>query len=177
MHEHGGAIILKTEVGRGTSFELLLPAAVSEQSSPDGAHALDIPRGEGQLILVAEDDASVREVTCATLTAHGYRVLAAADGTEAVGLFAMRNNEFQVLVTDIDMPNLDGVALCKIASTLNRSVRTLLVSGSADINDPRRNPPPDGLFLSKPFSTMELLKAVHALLHRGPANPPKSGAV
>jgi signal transduction histidine kinase len=164
IKEHNGVITLQSEVGHGTSFQILLPATPGEHSSADAARVAAIPRGEGELLLVADDDASVREVTCATLTAHGYRVLAAADGTEAVGLFAMRSHEFRVIITDLDMPHLDGVALSKIAGTLNPSIRAVLVSGSAAMHDPRRAAPSNGRFLSKPFTAEELLSTVHELI-------------
>jgi DNA-binding NtrC family response regulator len=142
----------------------LFPAAPANFPVGDVTRTLAIPRGDGELILVANDDAGVRDVTCATLIAHGYRVLAAADGAEAVGLFAMRSHEFRVLITDLDMPNLDGVALSRIATTLNPSIRTLLVSGSTDIHDSRRKPLSNGRFLAKPFSAEQLLSTVHDLL-------------
>jgi CheY-like chemotaxis protein len=89
----------------------------------------------------------------------------AADGTEALGLFAPRSLEVRAIVTDLDMPNLDGTALAKVVLNLNPSVRIILVSGSADINDSRRQPPVNGAFLPKPCSGEALLRTLHGLLN------------
>jgi CheY-like chemotaxis protein len=64
----------------------------------------------------------------------------------------------------LDMPNLDGTTLAKVVRNLNPSVRIILVSGSADTRDPRRQPPVDGAFLSKPCSGEILLRTLNRLL-------------
>ncbi len=76
-----------------------------------------------------------------------------------------RSLEIRAVVTDLDMPNLDGSALMKVARTLNPSVRILTVSGSADVDDPRRRVPLPGKFLAKPFTANMLLSTIHELLH------------
>src|SRR5690606_35996023 len=97
----------------------------------------------------------------AALAGHGYRTLVAADGSEALGLFAPRSLEIKAIITDLDMPNLDGSALVQVARKLNPSVRVILVSGSADASDARREPPANGAFLSKPCSGETLLRTLH----------------
>ncbi|HWA24474.1 MAG TPA: response regulator [Lacunisphaera sp.] len=166
--DHHGSIVVQTQPGRGTTFQIFLPAAPEEAANASAAGPLAIPRGQGELILVADDSVQVREVTCATLVEHGYRVVAAANGTEAVALFAPRSLEVRMVVTDLDMPELDGTALVKVARTMNPAIRVLLVSGSAEVNDARRQPPPGGKFLSKPFTAEALLSTVHTLLQEAP---------
>lgn len=164
IQEHQGAITLRSSPGQGTTFQVLLPALPDQATGADGPVAADLPRGTGELVLLADDDTSVREVTCASLVQHGYRAIAAADGTEAVALFAPRYLEIRAVITDIDMPGLDGAALAAVVRKLNPSVRVILVSGSAEGNDPRRQPPEGGAFLSKPFSAETLLGTLHHLL-------------
>ncbi|HEX2862713.1 MAG TPA: response regulator, partial [Lacunisphaera sp.] len=162
-----------THPDQGTTFQVLLPANPDQVDGSVGQAVANIPRGRGELILVVDDDASVREITCASLVAHGYRVLASQDGAEGLALFAPRHLDVRAIVSDIDMPELDGAALSTIARKLNPSVRVILVSGSAEIRDPRRQPPPDGAFLSKPFSADTLLATLHRLLN--PAVPGELG--
>jgi len=169
IQDHQGAITVQSRPGEGTLFQVYLPASPDEVGTNAAPGTWAIPRGQGELILVADDSVQVREVTCATLVEHGYRVIAAANGTEAVALFATRSLEVRAVVTDLDMPELDGTALVKIARTMNPAVRVLLVSGSAELNDARRQPPPGGRFLPKPFTAEALLRTVHALLEEAPA--------
>lgn len=167
---HHGFTFLSTQLGRGTTFRILLPAEVAAEVEEVANAATSLPHGNGELVIVADDDPSVRAITSATLAAHGYTVLMAADGTEALAFIAPRVLEVRVLITDLDMPNLDGVALAKVVGSLNPSIRVLLVSASAEPDDPRRCPPPSGAFLAKPFSAETLLTEVHKLLH-APVTP------
>jgi signal transduction histidine kinase len=164
VNGQGGVITVQTRVGYGTAFQILLPASPGSECVVDAAASAAIPRGQGELILVVDDDASVRDVTGATLTDHGYRVLAAADGTEALALFAPRSLEIRAVITDLDMPNLDGSALIRVVRTLNPAIRILTISGSADVDDPRRRAPQSGKFLAKPFNAKTLLGSIHELL-------------
>ncbi len=162
--QHHGDITVQSLPGRGTTFSIFLPAAVGFEGEMDRAALMDIPRGHGELVLVVDDDAGVREITSAMLTGHGYRAIAAADGTEAVALFAARSLEIAAIVTDLDMPNLDGQALIKVVRALNPSVRAILMSGIANEGDSRCAAPAGGLFLAKPFSGETLLRSMHQLL-------------
>lgn len=164
VRDHGGLIDLQTRPGSGTLFRVLLPALPDQAGSEQGASAAAIPRGSGELVLVVDDDANVREVACASLIQHGYRTLAANDGTEAVALFAPRHLEIRAVVSDLDMPGLDGTTLANIVRKLNPSVRVILSSASADAADPRRTAPEGGAFLPKPYTAETLLGTLHRLL-------------
>ncbi len=164
VETHGGAITLRTEAGHGTTFGILLPASPGGESALHPGGLESVPQGRGELVLVVDDDASVRDTMSAALAGHGYRTLVAADGSEALGLFAPRSLEIKAIITDLDMPNLDGSALVQVARKLNPSVRVILVSGSADASDARREPPANGAFLSKPCSGETLLRTLHTLL-------------
>ena len=168
IKHHDGVITVQSQPGHGTTFLILLPA-VPEGEAAGGMKALaDVPRGRGELVLLADDDAGVREITAATLTGHGYRVLSASEGTEAVARFAPRCLEVRAVVADMDMPNLDGVALTKIVRALNPSTRIILASGLESPGGNRRIPE-GATFLAKPFTGGILLRALHALLNEAPA--------
>jgi two-component system, cell cycle sensor histidine kinase and response regulator CckA len=115
-----------------------------------------------------DDDAQIREMTAAILSSHGYRVVTAGDGTEAVAIFAARGTEISVIVTDIRMPNLDGAALAHVLLHLNPTVRILAMSGLASGGQNSQMQRFAGAFLYKPFKSDALLHAVHKLLGSDP---------
>jgi len=168
--QHEGVISLQSEPGRGTTFTVLLPAAPGSETGSDPGGLLAVPLGQGELILVVDDDTSMREVTTATLSGHGYRVLSASDGPEGVALFAPRCLEIRAIIADLHTPHLDGVALLRIVRALNPSVRVILVSGSADTKKPRPEKALAATFLHKPYSGETLLRTVHQLFNETPAS-------
>ncbi|HYD85199.1 MAG TPA: response regulator, partial [Opitutus sp.] len=158
-----GVITLHSRVGHGTTFQVILPASPDAEFTQGTAPGPAAPRGTGELILVVDDDENVRDVTTAMLSRNGYRVLAAANGTEAVALFAPRSLEISVVVTDLNMPELDGFALAKVVRSLNPSTRILAMSGMSDTSDLRRQNIP-GPLLTKPFTSEALLVKIRELL-------------
>jgi CheY-like chemotaxis protein len=169
VENHKGFITLKTESSRGTTFRVHLPAAEIKNNGTevDAAQTM-VPDGKGELILVVDDDAQIREMTAAILSRHGYRVLTAGDGTEAVAIFAARGTEISVIVTDIRMPNLDGAALAHVLLHLNPTVKILAMSGLASGGRNSQMQRFAGAFLYKPFKSDALLHAIYKLLRSEP---------
>ena len=168
VESYRGAVLLQSQVGAGTTFQVFLPATPGVELHHAIATSVALPRGHGELILVVDDDTNVRDITSAILVRQGYRVIAAQDGTEAIALFAPRTLEIKLVVTDLSMPNLDGIALSRIIRSLNPSVRILAISGLADEKDRlRRQPGASNAFLAKPFTADTLLVAVSDLLRTG----------
>jgi two-component system cell cycle sensor histidine kinase/response regulator CckA len=166
VENHKGFISLKTDIGRGTVFRVYLPAAEVTGKDRDSESASPIAvRGNGELVLIVDDEMQIREVASATLSHFGYRVLVAKDGTEALAQFATRSNEISVVVTDLNMPNLDGAALAKAVLQLNPKVRVLAMSGLATADQSPQIKRFAGAFLLKPFKAEALLQAVDGLLH------------
>jgi CheY-like chemotaxis protein len=126
--------------------------------------------GAGELIVVVDDDARVREMTAAILSRHGYRVLTASDGTEAVAVVAARGCEISMIITDIRMPNLDGAALANVVLQLNPLIKILAMSGLSSGGQNLQMQRYAGAFLYKPFKIEALLHAVHGLLHSDTAD-------
>jgi CheY-like chemotaxis protein len=175
VENHKGFIDMQTKTGWGTTFRVFLPAANVEQK-PGGTTSVHpfAARGNGELILIVDDEAQIREITAAILSQHGYRVIIAADGTEAVALFAPRSTEIRVLITDLGMPNLDGASLANVARRLNPNVKILAMSGLASgglSNEMRRFA---DAFLIKPFKGDILLNTVNTLLRGAPADAARS---
>jgi PAS domain S-box-containing protein len=170
VDNHHGFVELRTQVGRGTTFRVFLPADESElPQTRRSASPFDIPDGQGELILLVDDDPGVLSIATAILEKHGYRVVSCADGVEAIVLFITRAGEISLVITDVDMPRLGGMELAKTLSQLRPDIRLLAISGlspdetggsavSAAIKATHA-------FLLKPFDEKCLLGAVHRLIH------------
>ena len=115
-------------------------------------------------ILVVDDEPQIRDITAAMLTRHGYRVLTASDGSEAVALFSTRSTEVKLVITDLVMPNLDGVALAGIVRHMSPGVRVLAISGLSSSGRNGKVEKFGGAILFKPFKVQALLETVSGLL-------------
>jgi two-component system cell cycle sensor histidine kinase/response regulator CckA len=169
VETHKGFISLKTVRDKGTTFRVYFPAAevTTSQHKADSANPF-LVRGKGELVLIVDDEPQVRDVAAATLAHFGYRVLLAKDGTEALALFTTRGKDISVVITDLNMPMLDGAALANVVHQLNSEVKILVMSG---LNSGARNAQMQrfpGAFISKPFTASTLLNAVDELLHPAP---------
>ncbi len=164
---HQGFVELETAVGRGTTFRISLPAAEADSPADHRTAPPFLPRGDGQLLLLVDDEATNRDVTHATLARYGYRVLAAGSGTEAVSLFIPRSDEIRLLITDLHMPNLDGASLTRILQRIKPGLRVLAISGLSSGPAGSETEKPEQFandYLPKPFKPETLLLKVHRLL-------------
>jgi two-component system cell cycle sensor histidine kinase/response regulator CckA len=169
VENHKGFINLKTDVGRGTVFRVYLPAAEGPGLDTDAksSHPFTI-RGKGELILIVDDEQQIRDAAAATLSRYGYRVLVAKDGAEALALFSTRSNDIQLVITDINMPDLDGATFANVVRHLNSKVNILAMSGLASGSLNPQMQKIANAFMSKPFKPKELLRAVDQLLSPTP---------
>jgi two-component system cell cycle sensor histidine kinase/response regulator CckA len=164
VKSHGGFINVYSELHKGTQFVLYLPALAASESAVTQVVHSALPRGNGELILVVDDEAAIREITGATLESFGYRVLTASDGTEALALYAERKGEIALVLTDMVMPFMDGPATIRALQRMNPQVKIIAASGLAQ--GVRANDAPIGvsMFLNKPFTAERLLKALAQVL-------------
>ena len=171
---HHGFIELHTETGRGTTFRVFLPALESALDRQKSAAPFALPQGRGELILVVDDEAVFSELVTTILETNGYRVVSCRDGVEAISLFAPRHAEFSLVITDVDMPRLGGVALARALLRIFPDVRIIAMSGlsrtESDASDVPEMQKLAHAFLLKPFKAEALLGAVQQLLH--PAGKP-----
>lgn len=156
VKSHGGFINVYSEPARGTQFKIYLPAAESPFAVGADASA-SLPLGRGELILVVDDEIAIREITKGTLEAYGYRALTAADGTEAVALYAQHKDDIKVVLTDLMMPYMDGPVTIRALRKLNPNVRIIASSGLAE-----NSRAIEGVksFLPKPYTAEKLLNTL-----------------
>jgi PAS domain S-box-containing protein len=164
---HGGFINVYSEAERGTQFRVFLPAITMNELHVIEELQPDMPMGEGELVLVVDDEMAIREITKSTLEAYGYRVLTANDGTEAIAQYAQNKDAIQVVVTDMMMPFLDGAATIRALQKINPQVRIIASSGLAE-NGRHYEASQAGvkIFLPKPYTAEKLLKALAEMLGR-----------
>jgi CheY-like chemotaxis protein len=170
----GGFIHVYSEIGMGTRFKIYLPADVStEAAALATSEQTSLPRGAGELILVVDDEESVRTVTSRTLERYGYRALTAANGAEALSLYAEHAGEIAVVLTDMSMPVLGGPATITALRDLDPQVTIIGSSGlDADAKVKSALGAEPHNFISKPYTAEALLQ----MLQRVIPHPPNSAA-
>lgn len=166
---HGGAIELNSNPEQGTLFRIYLPAmrtfCAAERSEKSDAP----PRGNGETVLVVDDEPSARLISQEVLETHGYKVLTASDGAEAIATYAQHHANIAAVVMDMMMPVMDGATAIHALRKIDPGLKILAVSGFT----------PDGLkaklsldrvrhFLSKPFTARSLLKKLREVIEDEP---------
>lgn len=167
IKSHGGFIDVYSEAERGATFNLYLPARASAETVAAEESKPELPAGHNELILVVDDEATIREIAKDTLTAFGYRVMTASDGAEAIALLAGHNAEIKAVLLDQMMPHLDGPSAIRALRHLDPHVRIIAMSGlpestqrAADTDDAVK------ATLLKPYTAMQLLQTLAEVLHR-----------
>ena len=167
VKSHGGFITLYSEEDRGTIFHVYLPAAGinTPLQSPD--LDTDLPHGQGELILVVDDEHAVRTVIQETLENFGYRVVAAEDGAAALSLYVQHAQDVALVLTDMMMPIMDGYALIQALYKINPNVEIIATSGlSANGLVAKAVAAGVKYFLQKPYTAEAMLNKVAQVLGR-----------
>jgi two-component system, cell cycle sensor histidine kinase and response regulator CckA len=164
VSQSGGTVVLDSAPGKGTAVSIYLPVAVETRALPTAAP--DGPRPAGsETILLAEDEAVVRNLVCEILQHAGYTVLAAADGREALRLSKQHPGEIDLMVTDVVMPGMSGRDVAERLWLSRPETKVLYISGYTDVAvfDPGVLDP-GSAFLQKPFSSAALAQKVREIL-------------
>jgi PAS domain S-box-containing protein len=167
IKSHGGTINVYSEPGLGTTFNLYLPAITGSQAKASGEETNIIPRGNGEWLLLVDDERSIRNMAAAILENHGYQVTVAADGLEAITAFADQMERIACIITDMMMPNMDGFTLIRTLKNMNP--RIIVVASTGQRDDKRMkdlNALGVPVCLNKPYNRRNLLIAVHDALAR-----------
>ncbi len=172
MRSHGGFMQVYSEQDRGTRFIIGVPVIGrnTADASPVTAVRTPLPSGTGELVLVVDDEAAIRLVTCRTLEAHGYRTISAAHGREAIDLIESGLHDVDLILTDMMMPVMDGAATSAYFEEHHPHIPIIAVSG---LNSGARESSAVGMgvsrFIAKPYTTSVLLRTVDDTLHERPS--------
>jgi len=166
VKSHNGTINVYSELGRGTTFRLYLPA----QETPnvvikEPAIVSTLPRGKGEMILVVDDEPSILTITSKTLQTFGYRLVTATDGAEALAAYVENKKEIAVVLIDMAMPIMDGPAAIRALMKIDPDVKIIAASGlntAAGVAKMSRTTVKH--FMMKPYTAEALLKTLRTVL-------------
>jgi len=169
VKSHNGVLTVQSELGVGTTFSVFLPANQDVDTGHASPEEEPVRPGHGELVLVVDDEPPIREALVRTLQANGYRAYTAEDGSDALALYFQRREEIDVVLTDIAMSQMDGVALVRSLRKVDPKVRVIVSSGHMQKENVVIL---EGLgvksFLEKPFTAEKLLRAVQIVLKPAP---------
>jgi two-component system cell cycle sensor histidine kinase/response regulator CckA len=169
VKQASGAIQLWSEKGVGTSIDVYFPRLDEEATVEAAAEPEPAATGK-ETVLIVEDEEAVRRLMCTALEQHGYRVMIAADGAEALKLISSHSGPLDLLVTDLLMPGMNGTELARKVRDRLPGLDVLCISGYAE--ELRQSGEIDeSAFLQKPFTPQALLRKVRDMLDRRDRRP------
>ncbi|WP_221029355.1 hybrid sensor histidine kinase/response regulator [Actomonas aquatica] len=166
VRDHNGELLLDSTVGEGTTFTLFVPTleslATDETRSP---FAEPLMKGDGRLVLLVDDQASIREVGRNVISGLGFRVIAAANGNEALKILQDQGNAIDLIITDRDMPEMGGATLISHARDLAQRAQFIIASGymnKEEVEELRELGV--AAVLQKPFAQRDLVRVLRHVL-------------
>jgi PAS domain S-box-containing protein len=165
VHQSGGHVTVESIPLVSTTVVVYLPLLAGDQGAATEPTGRAVPVGGSETILLVDDDDAVRRITRRSLEHHGYTVLEAAGGAEALDMYRLHSGAIRLLVTDMVMPGMNGRELVERLTLIRPELQVLFISGHTDDELVRQGLlGPHQRFLRKPFSNLELAREVRALL-------------
>jgi two-component system, cell cycle sensor histidine kinase and response regulator CckA len=169
VKSHRGFLTVQSDVGKGTAFKVFLPAETSSdaQAREAATPVSPPPRGNGELILVVDDEPPIREALVKTLESYNYRCFTAEDGSDALALYFARRGEIDVVLTDLAMAQMDGVKLVRSLRRIDPYVRVAVSSGHIQQEVAKELETLGvNVLIEKPYNADQLLRALKNVLKK-----------
>ncbi len=166
VKQSGGFIWVESALGKGTTFEIYLPLASGPASKAEAEHKQAALQRGSETILVVEDEAGVRELAGEFLRAHGYAVLEAKDGIEALEIAARHEGTIHMILTDMIMPRMSGAELVTRLQAIRPEIKAAFMTGYAEYATSGSETPSNqqSSILQKPFSSTSLADMIRGVL-------------
>jgi PAS domain S-box-containing protein len=165
IRSHHGFITVTSAPGKGSTFTIHLPAQPDSVEAVPAPDDEALPRANGELVLVVDDEASVRSAVLLVLEGHGYRVITAVNGAEGLAAYLKNCAMVRLVLTDTMMPVMDGVALVRELRAIDPKIKVIAISGQLDqANNTRLNAVGVDAIIAKPFRAYDVLRAIHSHL-------------
>jgi CheY-like chemotaxis protein len=167
VKSHRGFINVYSEVGRGTRFSINFPAIEEQVEARVPELASTYPRGNGELILLVDDEENILQITAAALEMHGYRTVSAADGARGLAAYIQQRTDVDLVLTDISMPEMDGPTMIRELRELDPYVRIIGMSGLMNSEQTTELKSLEvNTLLTKPFTAEKLLVLISDTLKK-----------
>jgi CheY-like chemotaxis protein len=167
LKNHGGFVVVESQVGKGTRFRICLPAMERRSSQTTFTRAAQMPTGHGELILVVDDEEAIQHIARATLENFGYRVVCASNGAEALAVYDQHRVEVKAVILDSMMPFMDGAAALRAFRQVAPALKIIGVSGLSGDDKSATDTGGAQAFLTKPYTAHELLLKLETVLRNG----------
>ncbi|MDH6068487.1 PAS domain S-box protein [Chrysosporum ovalisporum APH033B] len=163
VKSYDGFVEVSSQVGIGSQFHIYLPS--SENSTLSTGDESKMPTGNGELILVVDEEAAITQITKTTLEIHNYKVLIAEKGIDALVLYSEHQQDIQLVLIDMMTPSTSGTAAIRTLQVINPEVKIIAMSAISGA-EALVQASVTGIqgFLAKPFTAEELLNSIHNVL-------------
>ena len=157
---------MESELGKGTVFKIYLPATPAEkEAASDDDQLRALPRGNGEIVLLVDDEPAIRDIATHILTANGYRILTAREGNEALALFDQNRDRVKAVISDLMMPIMDGPTTIRSLRKINPNIKTIMITGlGEEARVTEAKAAGSDIVLAKPFTAEQLLGSLKQLL-------------
>jgi PAS domain S-box-containing protein len=161
VKNHSGFVNIYSELNKGTIVKIHLPIQACQETNVSCCNESEDLNGSGELILVVDDEPAIRQITKSSLEAYNYRVITASNGIEAIKIYTKHQQEINLILLDMMMPEMDGETTIGLLQNINAEVKIVAISGLVSNYDSRLDEILNvKAFMSKPCTGKDLLHTI-----------------